>query len=97
MKTQTRIFILVFITFSISILSAFTHAYISISISLLVTFIFLFAVYQWITLPLSKISKALSEEKSEGIDSMIHNKSEFGEIARLIQYFFRQEEETKTH
>lgn len=49
----------------------------------------------WISLPLRKISSALSEENVQNIHSIEKNQSEMGDIARLIKRFFEQKEERR--
>jgi PAS domain S-box-containing protein len=49
-----------------------------------------FTLYVWVTLPLKRISMALSDDDPMPIEKLKTARGEFGQIARLISHFFQQ-------
>lgn len=45
---------------------------------------------RWVSMPLSAISKTLMQEDTQFINGLTKTRTEFGELARLIQQFFTQ-------
>jgi PAS domain S-box-containing protein len=56
----------------------------------LLVFVLWFMLRSWVTLPLRRISEALSNDDPAPIERMKTTRSEFGQIARLISHFFVQ-------
>ncbi|MBI5374363.1 MAG: response regulator [Candidatus Schekmanbacteria bacterium] len=52
-------------------------------------------IIRWVTTPLNKISQSLNQDAPDAIESLREEKSEFGNIAKLIAEFFRQRSELK--
>lgn len=51
------------------------------------------ALLRWVSLPLSAISKSLAKEDPVEIAELQNNRTEFGDVALLVQKFFRQKDE----
>ena len=55
--------------------------------------IFIFLLTKWIKIPLQLISGALKKENTEGASALQKDKTEFGDIIRIISRFFEQKRE----
>ena len=55
---------------------------------ILLLILIVLSLFAWISMPLRKISEALSEEDTNGLYKLKKNKDEFGDITRLICQFF---------
>ncbi len=50
------------------------------------------SLYYIVNKPLSKLSKSLKDQDPSGIQNLLHKKSEYGEMANLVNEFFVQKE-----
>lgn len=64
--------------------------------TLLILLMMTVLLVRWINMPLKKISLSLDRENPEIIDSLKHENSEFGNLARLVLRFFNQKSELES-
>jgi diguanylate cyclase (GGDEF)-like protein/PAS domain S-box-containing protein len=64
-----------------------------LSVGLLVLIVALVGLFHSVSRPLYLISRGLHRQDSQALDALVGQPTEFGELARLIQAFFRQRHE----
>jgi len=61
-----------------------------LGLMVVVLVVFFVAIRNWVTIPLTSITKSLNSEDVTLVDNLAKQKTEFGEIAGLIKEFFEQ-------
>lgn len=76
--------------FATDISSSNKLSYALVGLLALTFVVFFYCIRRWISVPLTHITKSLSSENEQFVAELGGEKSEFGEIARLIKKFFEQ-------